>query len=158
MTDFYLDTDNVSACELISTFPNGNFILIGKDGISSSPCLISVPGAAPNKPENLRVFDSATQQVAIYGALIAQPKQVCVYPNATYDPEIESVYNTISNELAEIDKTTCKKPYTCPMPKELCSETDNFFYIGMGIGSSLAILVALICHKPIIKEFRQLHF
>lgn len=159
MTEFYLDTDNMNtSCELISSFSNGNFLLIGKDGTYGSPCLVAVSGTTPVSPDNLRVFDAATQQVVANSFIIALPNQVCVYPNATFDPETESVYNTITNKLAEIDKTTCKKPFSCPIPKELCSESDKAFYMGMEIGASLAVLVAITCHKAIIKELRQMHF
>ncbi len=149
MTEFYLDTDNMSVpCELISGFPNGNFVLAGQD-LYGAPCLFAATAFNIN-PENLRVFDTATQQVADYGSIIALPDQVCVYPNATFDPDAEAVYNTVNNKLVAIDKRVCRTPLACPIPEDLCDATNKAFYIGIGVSLAFGMLVVFGCYSKII--------
>jgi hypothetical protein len=155
MTEFYLDTDNMSApCELISGFPNGNFVLVGQN-VYGSTCLVAISNTAPINTESLRVFDSATQQAVEYGTVMALPDQVCVFPNATFDPETDTVYNTVNNKLVAKDKRICRTPLACPPPDDLCDATNKAFYIGIGAGAALSLLVVFGCYsKTILNKCR----
>jgi len=155
MAKIFVNTDNISfySCDIIKHFPDGTFTIAGLNSDDNSVCLANIPDTMPTSSEvilpvhksiNIGIFNNETQFAINNTFIIAEPGQVCVYPNMTFNPGTEALYNATTYKVVEKHADICDSDQTCVIPDDTpCLSIGGAVAIGVFIGIASVFLLSV---------------
>ncbi len=168
MTKILVNTDNISSysCDIIKHFPDGTFTIAGLNSDDNSVCLSNIIDTMPTSsqvilpdhhPSHLGIFNYQTQFAITNTIKIGEPGQICVYPNMTFNPNSEAIYNASTHKVVDKHADICDSDLFCVIPEDVnCLPIIGAVAIGIFCGLSLSFMIGGMIYL-MITECKDCH-
>lgn len=155
MAKLFVNTDNISSysCNIIMHFPDDSFTIAGINSEDSTICLANILDTMPNstrvilpdhKSINMGIFNPATHMAINSHLKVAEPGQLCVYPNMTFDPKTEALFNASTHKAIDSHAAICDSNQACEIPEAVkCLSIGGAIAIGIFCGASYVFLAGV---------------